>query len=519
MTAPSSRWWRYLAVGACALGMACKESMVTAPVMVALFDRVFLSDSFRDAWRDRRRLYIGLASGWLLLAALLATSPRPYSAGFSAGLGPWTYLLNQPPVLLRYLELAIWPRSLVLLYGWPQPLTLGQVLPSAAVVTALLALTAIALRRWPMAGFLGAWFWITLAPTSTIVPIATEVAAERRMYLPLAGLLLLAVVAITWGWHWLTLNIRNARSVRDAPAATAVAVMPVVIVTVVGAALTAATIVRGREYATPVVMARTLVERYPTPVARLGLGRALLAEGHRQEGLLQLQQALPGAPAAHVTLGLALLEDGRSDEAMAHLQTFVRDQRPFLADVIIARAAIGQVFMARERWADAAQEFRTILETLPGNAVAEHQLADAEFARGRWDEASRHYRAYLQHEPRDAGALNNLGIALGSLGQIDGARGAFRDAVTADPDFAQAHHNLASVLLNDRDLDQAVAHAERAIALDPGNADSHELLGRIMLKYGRVTDAEALLARALELNPASRLAREELKQVRGVKSP
>ena len=39
-----------------------------------------------------------------------------------------------------------------------------------------------------MAGFLGAWFWITLAPTSTIVPIATEVAAERRMYLPLAAL-------------------------------------------------------------------------------------------------------------------------------------------------------------------------------------------------------------------------------------------------------------------------------------------------------------------------------------------
>jgi len=508
-----SRWWRYLAVGACALGMACKESMVTAPVMVALFDRVFLFASFRDAWRDRRRLYIGLAFGWLLLAALLATSPRPHSAGFSAGLDPWTYLLNQPPVLLRYLELAIWPRSLVLLYGWPQPVTLGQVLPYAVVIIALLVLTAFALRLWPMAGFLGAWFWITLAPTSTIVPIATEVAAERRMYLPLAGLLLLIVVAMTWVWHWLAFNTRTTRGARYAPMAA------VVIVTGIGTALTAATILRGREYATPVMMARTVVERYPTPVAHLGLGRALLAAGDRQEGFLQLRQALPGAPAAHVTLGLALLDDGRTDEAMAHLQTFVRDQRPFLVDVIIARAAMGQEFMARQRWADAAQQFRTILETLPGNTVAEHQLAEAEFARGRWDEASRHYRAYLQREPRDAGALNNLGIALGSLGQIDGARSALRDAVSADPDFAQAHHNLASVLLNDRDLDQAVMHAERAIALDPGNADSHELLGRIMLKYGRLTDAAALLARALELNPASRLAREELRELRGVKLP
>jgi tetratricopeptide (TPR) repeat protein len=496
--------------------MACKESMVTAPVMIALFDRVFLFASFRDAWRDRRRLYIGLASGWLLLAALLTAGPRPHSAGFSAGLSPWTYLLNQPAALLRYLELAIWPRSLVLLYGWPRPVTLAQVLPSAVVIVALLVLTAIALRVWPRAGFLGAWFWITLAPTSTIVPIATEVAAERRMYLPLAGLLLLIVVAMTWVWHWITVYIRNRGGVTQGRVVTVGALVPAVIVTGIATALTAATINRGREYATPVVMARTIVERYPTPVAHLGLGRALLAEGNRQEGLLQLQQALPGAPAAHVTLGLALLDDGRTDEAMAHLQAFVRDERPFLADVIIARAAIGQVFMARERWADAAQEFRTILETLPGNTVAERQLADAEFARGRWDEAGRHYQAYLLSEPRDAGALNNLGIALGSMGQVDGARSAFLGAVAADPDFAQAHHNLASVLLNDRDLDQAVAHAERAIALDPGNAESHELLGRILLKYGRVTDAAALLARALELNPASRLAREELRQLRGM---
>ena len=46
-----------IAVAACAAGMACKESMATAPLMVVLYDRVFLFDSFAHAIRARRRLY------------------------------------------------------------------------------------------------------------------------------------------------------------------------------------------------------------------------------------------------------------------------------------------------------------------------------------------------------------------------------------------------------------------------------------------------------------------------------
>ena len=60
--------WEAAAIAACALGMASKESMVTAPVAVLLYDRVFLFDSFREAVRARGRLYAGLAATWLLLA-------------------------------------------------------------------------------------------------------------------------------------------------------------------------------------------------------------------------------------------------------------------------------------------------------------------------------------------------------------------------------------------------------------------------------------------------------------------
>ena len=181
--------------------MACKESMVTAPLLVAVYDRVYLFDSLRQAFRTRKRLYLGLAATWLVLAALNWSGPRAAVGGFSTGVSAWTYLLNQTVMITHYLRLAIWPRSLVVFYGWPLPLTLGDVWPYALFIGVLLIATVVAMKRWPMLGFLGVWFFVTLAPTSSIVPIATEVGAERRMYLPLLAVVALAVVGarLMWG--------------------------------------------------------------------------------------------------------------------------------------------------------------------------------------------------------------------------------------------------------------------------------------------------------------------------------
>jgi len=74
----SRRAWTAAAVIACACGMACKEPMATAPLMVALIDRVFVFDSWARALEGRRRLYAGLASTWIVLAAL---EPRRATTG------------------------------------------------------------------------------------------------------------------------------------------------------------------------------------------------------------------------------------------------------------------------------------------------------------------------------------------------------------------------------------------------------------------------------------------------------
>src|SRR5204863_7713545 len=96
----------------------------------------------------------------------------------------------------RYRGLTVWPRWLVVDDGLPQLVRSVDVVPQGMLILALIAATIVALVRRPAVGFLGAIFFLTLAPTSSVVPILSEVGAERRMYLPLAAIVVLVVVLV-----------------------------------------------------------------------------------------------------------------------------------------------------------------------------------------------------------------------------------------------------------------------------------------------------------------------------------
>ncbi len=72
----------------------------------------------------------------------------------------------------------------------------GEVVPQALLLILLVAGTLVGLRRWPVVGFVGMWFFAILAPSSSVVPIATQTIAEHRMYLPLAAVLVLLVTGL-----------------------------------------------------------------------------------------------------------------------------------------------------------------------------------------------------------------------------------------------------------------------------------------------------------------------------------
>ncbi len=385
---PNSGRWYAAAVVCCVLGMGSKEVMVVAPVLVLLYDRCFLAGSFREALRLRRGLYAGLAAGWLVLGALASTHPRSRSL-IRAGLQPVTsldYAKTQFGVIVHYLRLGFWPHPLVVDYDdWPIARTPADFLPWAAVLAALAAAAAVASRRRPWIGFLAAWFFVILAPTSTIVPIVTEVAAERRMYLPLAAIVVLVVVGLHAGFRRLTPG--NER------------MLTMVIVIALTVALATATVRRNADYASPLAVWSDVVAKRPDNArARLNLGDYFYRHGQLKEAKEQFSASVrlgPVNPEAHY--GLAVVLAGERDFAGAIAEhEAALGLRPGYAD---AHNGLGAVFAMQGRTDEAVAEYTKAVELAPDHANAHYNLGVALANQGRTEEAARHYQEALRVDP------------------------------------------------------------------------------------------------------------------------
>ncbi len=105
------------------------------------------------------------------------------------------------PWRAQSLRLSFSPSPLVVDYdGGPIARTAVAVVPAGALVIALRAPTLWTARRRPWRGFLGAWFFLVLGLTTSDPPLVEYFAAERRMYIPVAAVVTLVVIAGTRRW-------------------------------------------------------------------------------------------------------------------------------------------------------------------------------------------------------------------------------------------------------------------------------------------------------------------------------
>ena len=191
--------WASLAIVSCVLSLASKEVGAMIPLLALLYDRAFVSRSWHDVVANHRRLHLSLVATWVITAGLLMTGPRRESYGWgetSQGVTAWNYATAQCGILLEYVRLVFWPAPLVLDHGWPIPTTFGEYALPGLVLLSLLGLALWTWFKHPRLGFLAAWFFLILGPSSSFVPIPTEIAAEHRMYLPSMALIAIVVLGV-----------------------------------------------------------------------------------------------------------------------------------------------------------------------------------------------------------------------------------------------------------------------------------------------------------------------------------
>lgn len=455
---PAPGRWQALAVLICLLGMASKEVMAAAPLVVLLYDRTFVAGSFRDAWRRRRWMYLGLAATWVLLGVLVATQrQRGGSAGWGLGVSPFAYLLTQCGAVVHYLRLACWPQPLVFEYGRQMLPTVAPVLPQALLLLALGGLTLWALVRRPVAGFPGFCFFAILAPSSSVVPIITQTMAEHRMYLPLAAVISSVVCGLyallprrsLWLWPILALPLAFL------------------------------TLRRVDDYQTaPALWADTVAKVPQNDRAHFNLGRSLNLAGRADEALAPLREAIrlaPDDPAYRQELGNALLALDRTDDAA---QTYAEALR-FHPDNADLHYSLGLVLRKRGQNAEAAAQFEKSLQLDPNREDCQEKLAMTLVDLGQAAPAIAHFEAALRLNGYNPDTCYNLALALLTLNRVAEAITQLEQVVAARPEDAEAQFALGSALAVSRRLPEAAAHLEAAVRLKPNLPEARERLERV----------------------------------------
>ena len=412
-------WWS-AAVAVCSLGMGSKEVMVSAPLMICLYDRTFVAGGFGAAWRQRKFFYGALAATWLVLGALvLGTDNRSGSAGWGAGVSASAYVLTQGGAILHYLRLALWPAPLVFDYGTALTPDAGAL----AVVGGLVAATIVALVRWPAVGFCAAFFFAVLAPTSSFVPVATQTMAEHRIYFPLAAVVVLAVAGAhaAWGrtvfWVWPVL-------------ATAAAV---------------ATGVRNETYRSEhALWSDTVAKRPGNARAHFNLGVVLATEGdvgaaeRAWEETIRLE---PAHAAAHGKLAQLLVQSGRANAALEHFEAALRAGK---VDGAMLNNWGGALLVAG-RAREALEKFQAAEKLMPASAEVRFNRGNALVALGRGIEAQEAFRAALRLRPDYFEAHYNLGTALAESARYEEALREFEESLRLAPTDPAARRNVASL--------------------------------------------------------------------------
>jgi tetratricopeptide (TPR) repeat protein len=442
-------WWAEAAVVSCAAGMATKETMVTAPIAVALWDWTFREPAGGRTSRVRWGLAGALAATWLLLAFVVTRQFRAPSIDLSPTT-IWLYVRTQAEVVVHYVRLAVFPSPLVFLYDWP--LTPAPIWRAwqAALLAGLVVLTGVGMVKRRPAAFIGAWFFLILAPSSSVLPIITEVAAEHRMYLPLGAVVSAVVLGVYVAGTRLVGRWKRA-------ALVAAAMVCALLVGALGLEARA----RSRVYWSAVdLWGDTVAKRPDDPRPLVAYGEALGKADRLAEAEAQLKRATELAPQ----------------------DTF-------------ARTRLGSVLARQGKYEEAVVELDAALALQPGNIDAHRFLAEIHAIERRDRLALEHYSKALAAVPADA-------LILARMAAI---RAESQDASVRDPARATALAQRAAQLTGGRDprVLEVLAAAQAAAGSLRDAAATARAAAAIARELGNSSAAASLEYRAAAYEQAA----------------
>ncbi len=496
--------WRWLTLPAVLLAVGSKESAAGLPLIL-----LFLSWAFRGkranapSWRLGVAAFAPVLLFVVLRRVVLGTwggpSPDPMDNPMS-GLG----LLARLPTVLdaagRYLVLLIWPARLSVDYSAPVLGVVRGLTPLLLIgLVASIGLVFLAIRhRNQPEGWGAAFALLSFALASNLPVVIGTIFAERLLYLPSAGLLLIAAC----GGFALTR--------RKVPARALQAIFAILILAGV-----ARTWTRNRDYLDESTMYAAGVRVTPnSPKMRFNHALALNRQGRHEEAVREGIEAIrlnPSSRESRDVIACSLDSLGRGEEAIRFLRSVLIEDP---GDRVSRRKLI------------ALLEKRGLLDSVDSIATAgvrgdpdepEWVGRAAKAAQDRMDyaRAADLWKEAMRRSPDTVDVPLYLAFCLYKLGDMLGARDAYREALRRSPESAAAANGLAWALIETGGpADEAIRLGELATAKAPQSANGFDTLARAYEAAGRCADAIHAQERAIELDPANASYRQRLSAIR-----
>ncbi len=461
-----------------ALGLLCKQMVVTLPCVLLLLDfwplnRITLPDWLSRGKRSETRtpaprtplagiILEKLPFFGLTIACSLATLLNSTVGGEIAameGIPMNLRIQNAFISYIRYIGKLFWPVDLAVLYPYPKSWPLLFVVGSALILLTITFFSLRSIRRHPYLSI--GWFWYlgTAVPIIGLLQLGRQSIADRYTYLPFIGLFIM----LAWGvGHFV-----SSRTQRHAATLGALAVFAACLIG------TRAELPYWKNNET--LFARALAVTKDNEVAHTNLGKELFLLGKRAEGRQQCVEALkinPKSVNARNNLGVDYYETGEYEKAIEH--------------------------------------FKIAIDVAPNGAIALNSMGNALNKLGRYPEAIGNFRRSIAAKPDYPEAHLSLGVALDRTEQLEEAIREYFIAIQLRPDYAKAYNNLGNTLSKQNRLDEAVVNYNRALTLNPKDASIYNNLAVVLERLGRPEEATPLFREALKLDPRYDTAQSNL---------
>jgi tetratricopeptide (TPR) repeat protein len=420
-------------IGCFAVATLFKEPALTLPVVLLAYD--YLCRKKRTSFTDSVKRYIPyllIGAGYLALRihALGEFAPMKGHVTLSA----YQYAINVFPLFIQYLAKLLFPLNLNALYVF-HPITSLFELKGALslMVTAVFVVLFLVTLKKNRVAFLALVFvTMPLLPVLYIPGIAAEYAfADRYLYLPSVGYVLLLAIFLSWAGKKLARDVKSIT----------------ILFLVIWGLYAVGTVSRNNIWKDNLTLWTDTARKSPdSAIVHNNLAFAYGSADQRDRAIAQYQTAVrlkPDYVEGHFNLGVVYASLGKWDKAIEEYQTVIRVNPAFIA----AHYNLGIIYASRGQWDRAIAEYRATLRLDPDHADAHNNLGVAYASQGRWDEAIAEYEAALRLNPDAADTHCNLGIAYASQGRWDRAIAEYETALRLNPEFYEARRRLNDIIL------------------------------------------------------------------------